>query len=191
MLSAHLPPKRGGVSKGYGGKMKTMKDAVETLMSIVLVLAVACLLVFLNSDARAAEPTIQISYKLDPRLTSGLYMGERWVSPPTYTCVQAGKSCTVEARAQGLDAKGKPFAISPEWIPEDPDMVTVSPRQGYAVKITVQRAGQTSLKVSSEGVSKELAIKAAYKGDTIQVEISPKPGGPTAATALPSSRKSY
>jgi FKBP-type peptidyl-prolyl cis-trans isomerase FklB len=71
---------------------------------------------------------IKMSFKLDPRLTRGRYMGDRWVSPPTYTGVrQEGKEYAVEARAEGLDAKGRPMRISPEWIPSDPGMVTVSP----------------------------------------------------------------
>jgi hypothetical protein len=112
-----------------------------------------------------AVPSIagfQVSFKLDPRLTRGLYMGERWVSPPTYSGVQDGKAFTVEARVQGREAR---------WIPSDPEMVAVSPSQGQEVTITVKRAGQSRLRVASDGVSKELAIKAAYQGTAIRVEI--------------------
>ena len=97
-------------------------------------------------------------------------MGERWVSPPTY--VGAGAQDTVEVRAQGLDASGKKLAISPTWIPSDPEMVTVTPSEGNEVQITVHRPGERSLHVTAEGVSKELAIKAEQKGDAMQVEIT-------------------
>src|SRR6266511_4886793 len=120
----------------------------------------------------AALADISVSFKLDPRLTRGLYMGDRWVSPPTYSGVQDGKF-TVDARVQGVDAKGEPVDISPKWIPSDPKMVTVSPGQGNAVQITVQRAGQSSLQVTSQGFTRTLSIKAAaYRGNAIQAEIS-------------------
>jgi hypothetical protein len=124
--------------------------------------------------AATALTDIRVSFKLDPRVTRGVYMGDRWISPPTYIRVGLpdAKELTVEARAQGLDAGGRPMAITPEWIPADSDMVVVSPRQGNEVKITVQRAGQTSLNVTSHGVSKTLSIKATYRASTIQAEIS-------------------
>jgi hypothetical protein len=115
---------------------------------------------------------IKVAFKLDPRLTQGMYMGDRWVSPPIFTQVGEGKEVTVAATAQGLDATGKLLKISPEWIPEESGMVTVTPGQGDAVRITVKRAGQSKLKVVSSGVSTELLIKATNQGDTIQVEIS-------------------
>ena len=125
-----------------------------------------------TGQATASLTNIRVSFKLDPSITRGMYMGERWVSPPTYTAVQEGKEITVEASAQGFDAKGKPIDISPEWIPEDPKMVAVSPGQGRQVKITVRRAGQSTLRVASQAFSKKLAIKATYQDGATQVEIS-------------------
>lgn len=122
--------------------------------------------------AAAVLPGITVSFKLDPRITQGMYMGDRWVSPPTYTSVHEGTELTVEAKAHGLDARKRPRNIRPEWIPEDSGMVTVTPSQGHEVKITVHRAGQSKLKVVSSGVHLELLIKAKYEGNVIQVEIS-------------------
>jgi hypothetical protein len=122
--------------------------------------------------ADTVPKSITVSFKLDPKITKGLYMGDRWASPPTHTQVQEGKTCIVEARAQGVAAKGKPVKIKPKWIPADPKMVTVSPGEGSDVKITVQRDGQSKLMVVSPGVSKELSIKAAYLDNAIRVEIS-------------------
>jgi hypothetical protein len=123
-------------------------------------------------QAATTPAGIEVSFKLDSRLTRGMYMGDRWVSPPIFTSVQEGKIATVDVRAQGVGAKGSSLKISPEWTPEDPGMVTVTPGQGDEVKITVQREGQSKLKVVSPGISTELLIKAKYQGDTIQVEIS-------------------
>jgi FKBP-type peptidyl-prolyl cis-trans isomerase len=123
-----------------------------------------------GAPAAADIAGIQVSFKLDPRLTQGQYMGERWVSPPTYTTTLD----TVEARVAGVDPKGSIGNISAKWIPSDPDMVTVSPGQGKEVKITVKRAGVSTLKVVSQGVSKALSVKATVmnEGKALQVEIT-------------------
>ena len=85
---------------------------------------------------------IKVSFKLDPRLTRGMYMGERWVSPPIYSRVQEpGKPLTVDARVEGRDVQGRPVNINPRWIASDPDMVSVSPARGGAFNILVERAG--------------------------------------------------
>lgn len=121
--------------------------------------------------AAVSVTDIKVSFKLDPRLTRGLYMGERWVSPPTY--IGASGQDTIEARALGIDDKGRPVNIRTEWIPIDPEMVTITPGRGNEVRITVRRAGESSLKVAAPGFSRELAIKArSYMGNSILVEIS-------------------
>jgi FKBP-type peptidyl-prolyl cis-trans isomerase FklB len=133
---------------------------------------------------------IKVSFQLDPRLTRGLYMGERWVSLPTF--VGAGGQDTVLARAEGLDANGKPVGITPVWMPADPEMIEVSPRQGKEVRITVRRAGQSTLNVASPGFSRELIVKAANKGNALQVEISQgkaSAGKPPEAGKDPENRK--
>ena len=152
--------------------------AITNAARLVLLAALTLILPArgIHASEEAARPPaltltgINVSFQLDPRLTRGLYMGDRWVSPPTY--VGAVGQDTVMVRAEVLDAKGKPVGVSPEWVPADPDMVEVSPRQGKEVKITVRRAGQSTLRVASPGFSRELIIKAAGKGNALQVEIS-------------------
>jgi hypothetical protein len=122
--------------------------------------------------AATALTGITVSFKLDPRLTRSLYMGDRWVSPPTFTRVGEGKSVTVEARAHGRDTRGQAVNISATWIPTDPEMVTVTPHGSHEVRITVQRAGQSSLQVTSQGVSKELAIRVTDQNNALQIEIA-------------------
>ncbi len=125
--------------------------------------------------ARASISEIKISFKMDPRVTRGMYMGDRWISPPTYTRIGEGPECTLEVRAEVLDAEGKPIGISPAWTPSDPEMVGVTPAQGNEVKITVKQAGESSLKVTFQGFSKTLLIKAAaYHGNALQVDITPQ-----------------
>jgi hypothetical protein len=121
---------------------------------------------------QGAVTDMKISFKMDPRITRSTYSGERWISPPTF--IQVGlpdvKEISVEARCEGLDAKGMPVAA--QWTPSDPEMVTVSPGQGKEVKITVKRAGQSGVEVASQGVSKKLSVKAVSKGNAMQVEIT-------------------
>ncbi|HSB69949.1 MAG TPA: hypothetical protein VLT62_11505 [Candidatus Methylomirabilis sp.] len=120
---------------------------------------------------------IEVSFKVDPRHTKGLYMGESWASPPIslHADGRSGTTSTVIARVQLFDTGGQPVDTRPDWIPADPEMVTVSPGQGNEVQITVRHAGQSSLKVTSQGISRQLSILAWYQEDTIQVEISERP----------------
>ena len=120
-----------------------------------------------SAPAATALTGIAVSYKLDPRLTQGSYLGVRWVSPSTFTRVQDGKDLTVEARAHGRDAKGRALNISPEWLPADPEMVSVTPSQGNEVTITVLRAGESTLEVASQGLSKKVHIKAEYRNNVL------------------------
>lgn len=158
-----------------------LKTATKAVTRVCLIMALAGPLLFLPRDVRASDKAapsaatltgIMISFKLDPRLTRGLYMGDRWVSPPTYTCVGEGQECSVPVRAGGIDSKGRTVKISPTWTPKDPGMATVTPGQGNQVLITVKRAGESSLKVTSHGLSKELSIKATRQGSAMRVEIS-------------------
>jgi FKBP-type peptidyl-prolyl cis-trans isomerase FklB len=121
----------------------------------------------------AALSDINISFKVDPRLTRGLYLGDRWVSTPQYT--GAGSQEVVEARVEGVDNQGRSRPVDAEWLSADPEMVTVSPSQGMEVKITVKRAGEGRLRVTSRGISKELAIKMVDKANTKQIEVAVLP----------------
>jgi hypothetical protein len=128
-----------------------------------------------KEEKAPALARIDISFKVDPRLTKGLYLGDRWASPPTFSIHQPLEGATVEARAQGKDATGRPMGIAPRWVPEDPEMVTVTPAEGKEVRIGVLRAGEGRLRLSADGVSRELTIKAVRKGETLSIEITQAP----------------
>src|SRR5882724_324896 len=122
------------------------------------------------SPAAPSLSGITVSFKLDSRLSGPTYGGDHWVSPPRY--MGANAQDTVEARAQGVDAKGRATKISPKWIPSDPKIVTVAPDQGSQVKILVKGAGESKLKVIAQGFSKDFLVKARYLRNAIQVEIT-------------------
>ena len=126
-----------------------------------------------NSAPPVATTNFQVSFKLDPRLLGPTYGGERWVSPSTYGPIaETGKTYSVTARAYRIDAKGNALQMTADWTPADSNMVTVSPSQGHEVNITIQRAGETSVQVISGELLTMLSIKAVYKNNIIQVEIS-------------------
>ena len=120
-----------------------------------------------KTPAAPALAGITFSFKLDSRLTQGSYMGERWVSPPTYTEVQAGENLIVIARADGRNAKGEAIEIRSQWRSEDPEMVMVAPDKGSEVKITVLRPGESVLEVASQGLSRKLLVKAEYQNNVL------------------------
>ena len=125
-----------------------------------------------QTAAAASVANIQVWFKLDALITRGTYMGDRWVSPPTFTTVSTEKEAIIYARAQALDAQGRAVDASVEWIPADPKMVSASPGQGNGVELTVKRAGETSLEVTAGGFSKKLSVKATYKDGAMRTEIS-------------------
>src|SRR5882762_686734 len=135
----------------------------------------------------ASVTGIQLNFKRDPRLVDPFRGMGPWVEGSKYTGATAQD--TVEVRAAGVGPAGKPTKINPEWSASDPEMVTVSPNQGDDVKVVVHKAGESKLKITYQGVSKELVIRAKYSGKFILFEISPltivQPTGPTAKEMSP------
>src|ERR1700716_263095 len=96
--------------------------------------------------SNASVTGIQLSFKRDPRMIDPFRGIGPWVEGSNYTGATAQD--TVEVRAEGLGAGGKPAKISPEWSVSDADMVTVSPSHGDDVKIVVHKAGESKLKIT-------------------------------------------
>lgn len=123
-----------------------------------------------GSPALPAPAAITIAFKLDPRLTRGLHMGTRWVSPARYVVSQSGPLVTLQARTQSADA-GEDVAGA-AWLASQPDMVALSPDHGREVEITVLREGQSELVVTRGDAVTKLAIKAAREAGIWRVELS-------------------
>jgi FKBP-type peptidyl-prolyl cis-trans isomerase len=130
--------------------------------------------------ASPALERIEFSFRVDPRVAKGLYMGDRWISPPTFSISQPLEGAAVDARASGKDRAGKELAIKPRWVPEDPEMVGVTPSEGGDVRIAVRRAGKSRVLVSTDEASSELTIKAVQQGETLSIEIAQPAGAPAA-----------
>ncbi|MDD2904077.1 MAG: hypothetical protein PHU44_16755 [Syntrophales bacterium] len=119
----------------------------------------------------AAFKEIKVSFQVDPRVTRGMYMGEHWISPPTYLRIGESKTVIVPVQAFGLDAQKRETKIAPQWKSSNPSVVRVSPIQGHKVEITVLKAGQSDLTATYGKLSKKLVIKSTPLAETMRVEI--------------------
>lgn len=116
-----------------------------------------------------SEPVLRVAFKLDRRLTDGLYMGDRWVSPPTYQALpQTTPTFTAEARIEPAPS-GTSAAVA--WTPSDPEGVAVAPAtaDGHEVVITVTRPGASTLTVSSGEDETVVEIEAQLDSGTWHV----------------------
>lgn len=126
----------------------------------------------------AAGARIEVSFKLDPRLSGGTYGGEHWVSPPTFSsAAQLGTEATLETRVRVVDNQGVPVKTALSWTAADASLVSVSPvspGETDHVQITVKRIGETKLVITAAGATKELRVKATAiaNGRGIQVDIA-------------------
>lgn len=116
---------------------------------------------------------INVEFKLDPRITRALYMGDRWVSAP-FTQRGDEKQVIVEARAEAVDANGERLDEAVEWIPADPTIATVASGQGNQVVITVLRPGQTSVRLIAGAMSTELTLTAVQNKGALEAQLSQK-----------------
>jgi hypothetical protein len=133
-----------------------------------------------SPDAGVTITALQVELKVQSITKENFFMGEVWVSPAKFTDVQNGKHYVGYARAVGRDVEGNTLDLSPEWRPSDPTMVRVAPRSGHRVRLTVVKAGESTVMATANQISKQLVIKAAYRDGAMHVEISqeiinPKP----------------
>ncbi|MBT2303260.1 hypothetical protein J7E70_22690 [Variovorax paradoxus] len=115
--------------------MRTVKFPKASRGLVALALASTASLFLVTGVEVEAAPT-KIAFRLDPRVTYGRYMGDRWVTPTTFTQVQQFQR-RLQVAARSHDVVG--------WTSNDASMVTVTPSVGNQVTINVNRAGQTTV----------------------------------------------
>jgi hypothetical protein len=146
--------------------------ATKFTFSIALAASISALL---PSAAQGARPEdFRLYFKLDPRLTQGLQMGERLVSPDTfYTTLQAGTELTIEAEGRDLDIVGDKKDVPVTVVAADPANVEVSRGAGNRVKVKLRGCGKThGLRANGHGSSKQITVTTICEGETIRAVIT-------------------
>lgn len=125
-----------------------------------------------TAPAEPLPPQLRVAFKVD-RGSGGRRMRPVWSPLRTYSRAQIGNQVIVEAKAQVSNTNGRMIDVDPEWIPTDPGMISVSRARNSskAVVITVRHSGQSSLRVASQGISKELIINASDEDRGLRVDI--------------------
>jgi hypothetical protein len=118
-----------------------------------------------QGSASGPSPGIRFSFKVPQ---GGTYGGELWVVVPSF--VIAGNACGIETRVHTVSSTGIASDISATWTSENPAIVTVTPRVGHQVNITVSTAGTTGIVVSASGLpNKLLTVQATPQGSALLV----------------------
>lgn len=113
---------------------------------------------------------LAVALRLDPTLTQGIFMGDRWVSPPDFHFAQAGTVFVVQTKVQHLDGRGEAHDVAGNWNATNPRMVGVV-RDARAATLEIRQPGDSDVTVSSGGETVVLHIHAVQLADSIQVHI--------------------
>lgn len=118
---------------------------------------------------------IRVKFLLDPSLTRGLHMGERWVARATFTTVrQHGRRASLDARATGIDGNGSVMypRLEAEWLVHDSGPVEVSSTEANRVTITMQSPGEATLRVRYGDVVEDLRLRTTYDPDVDMTQLT-------------------
>ncbi|NUS39426.1 MAG: hypothetical protein HOQ02_10440 [Lysobacter sp.] len=126
-----------------------------------------------QAEARAlTRPArLAVAFRLDPALTQGIYLGQRWVSPPEFYFAQPGAQFVVEAKAQDIDARGTRTDVSGDWAASDPEMVAIT-RHADGATLVIRKPGESDLTVRAGRDAKTLHVSAERLPDAMRVRIS-------------------
>ena len=124
-----------------------------------------------EAAARAAPQRVKVAFQLDPSLTQGLYLGQRWVSPPVFDFAQPGAQFVVRAKAQRMDASGERQDVSGDWAAGNPEMVAIT-RGAGEVTLAIREAGESDLVLLAAGERRVLHVHAEQRPDAMRVRIT-------------------
>lgn len=117
---------------------------------------------------------LAVALRLDPTLTQGMFMGDRWVSPPDFYFAQPGTVFVVQAKAQHRDGRGEAHDFVGNWNATNPRMVEVQRNlqpDGRAITLAIRQPGDSDVTVAAGGETVVLHIHAVQLADSIQVHI--------------------
>lgn len=125
-----------------------------------------------TTTATKAETRTVVSFRLDPSVTRGLFLGDRWVSPPVFHFAQPGKQYVVQAKLQSVDAQDQYTDLNGNWSTDDPEMIAITRHELGDATVVVRRAGEARVFVAAGGETKALRVKALATADAMDVSIS-------------------
>lgn len=130
-------------------------------------------LAFAQAEAAAAArpPQLKVAFQLDQTLTQGLYLGQRWVTPPAFDFAQPGTAFIVRAKAQRVGADGDPQDVTGDWATSKPEMVAIDRGPGD-VTLTIREPGDSQLVVQAAGERNVLHVHAEQRPDAMRVRIT-------------------
>lgn len=161
-------------------KTRKKTSAKRLLLLLALILALLSLVggaLASRQEANGDVVALSILYKLDPRLSGGVHMGERWVSPRLYDIVSGDHTYTIEVMVEAVDSNGARTVVDADWSSSDTDVATVTPRKGDGVAIHVRGQGAARLEVSAGGLYQVIYLNAAYQTAqcaNLRVKVSQK-----------------
>lgn len=113
-----------------------------------------------------------VAFRMDRDITRGHYLGDRWVSPPTFAFAQAGDEYVTHAKLQAVGDDGMPVDLSGEWSTSNPAMIAISRDAPGEVTIVVREAGEADLVASAGGQRKVLRVTAIRHPDAMEVAFA-------------------
>jgi len=117
------------------------------------------------------KPKVAVAFRLDPDLTRGLFLGERWVSPPSFFFAQPGSQYVAQGKAQYVDAFGERADVAADWATSVPDMIALTRHGSGDATIVVRRPGDGEFTVATRYGTRHVQVHARQVGDGMQVDF--------------------
>jgi hypothetical protein len=114
-----------------------------------------------------------VAFRLDPSLTRGMYLGDRWVSPPRYQAAQPGRRYTLQAKMQRVDPRSERSDVTSEFRSLDPELIQVTPGdKPNEWSLVVNGPGAGRVVASAGPKTRVLNVHAWEVQNGMQVEIT-------------------
>jgi hypothetical protein len=120
----------------------------------------------------ARKPKVVIAVRLDPDVTRAMFLGDRWVSPPSYVFAQPGSDYVALAKAQYIDELGERMDLDGAWTATNPAMVGLTRYENGQVMVVVRRTGESELRVDTSRGSRNMHVRARQVNGGMQVEFN-------------------
>lgn len=117
-------------------------------------------------------PRVVVSFRMDPAVMRGHYLGDRWVSPETFAFAQPGREYVVQAKVQTLEPDGTRTDLGGAWSTPDPGMIAIARGADGVATITVRQAGEGAIVATAAGVEKRMRVRATQHPDAMEVAIT-------------------